>query len=270
MLKDFYLEMNKDDFTLSDELDGSISGRLNYFSIKYGFEILIGPSNDNSVMAGTIIFFFFLNCDRDTLQNASMALDINKEHFLNHISQINRHNQVYLSDELIDNDLDINFLFDINWFESGIIKIKSDISYNTGDPNFLLFIKDILLHLNKSIKCLFGLEDDILPLGFPEGSKKIIEVNRYERNPGNRKICIENKGTDCLICNFSFTSTYPVIGSGFIHVHHLVPVSQMSENYIVNPLEDLIPVCPNCHAMLHKKDPPYTPDELREIISSSG
>ena len=105
--------------------------------------------------------------------------------------------------------------------------------------------------------------------GYAEGSTKITQSMRYERNPLNRKLCLAAKGYDCAICGFNFEKAYGEIGRQFIHVHHIVPVSQLGKGYIINPILDLIPVCPNCHAMLHRKNPPFTPEELRTIRSVS-
>ena len=104
--------------------------------------------------------------------------------------------------------------------------------------------------------------------GAKEGDKHEIVVNKYERNPINREICLAIKGYACNICGFDFEQRYGVIGKSFIHVHHLIPVSKMGPGYVVNIEKDLIPVCPNCHAMMHRKDPPYTPEEIREFMSS--
>ena len=60
-----------------------------------------------------------------------------------------------------------------------------------------------------------------------------------------------------------------MLGEGFIHVHHIVPLSGLGKSYVVDPINDLRPVCPNCHAMLHKRVPPYTIDELREIMEAA-
>lgn len=57
-------------------------------------------------------------------------------------------------------------------------------------------------------------------------------------------------------------------GGEFIEVHHITPVSMLGSGYKINIDEDLIPVCSNCHSMLHKKNPPYLPDELKSIIKS--
>ena len=86
-----------------------------------------------------------------------------------------------------------------------------------------------------------------------EGAKVTVTVNKYERNPIARKNCIEIHGCYCHICGINFKDIYGEIGKDFIHVHHIVPLNEINEEYIVNPETDLIPVCPNCHAMLHRK-----------------
>jgi 5-methylcytosine-specific restriction enzyme A len=85
-----------------------------------------------------------------------------------------------------------------------------------------------------------------------EGIKKIVTVNAYERNPQVRKVNIAYWGTTCSVCNFSFAKVYGEIGKEFIHVHHLTPISETKESYEVDQIQDLRPVCPNCHAMLHR------------------
>lgn len=101
--------------------------------------------------------------------------------------------------------------------------------------------------------------------GYEEGNLYQVVCNKYERNPINREICLAKKGYACCICSFDFEKIYGEIGKKFIHVHHIVPVSQIGPNYLINPEVDLIPICPNCHAMLHRKNPPYLPDELKDM-----
>ena len=67
-----------------------------------------------------------------------------------------------------------------------------------------------------------------------------------------------------MFCDFE--ATYGEIGKGFIRVHHLVPISSIGKEYELNVERDLAPVCPNCHYMLHRKNPPYTIEELKEIL----
>ncbi len=101
---------------------------------------------------------------------------------------------------------------------------------------------------------------------YNEGAATKIYVNKYERNKKARDECISYHGYDCKVCGFNFKSIYSPIGEKFIHVHHLMPISKIRKEYEVNPITDLIPVCPNCHAMLHDKNPPLTIEELKKII----
>lgn len=110
-------------------------------------------------------------------------------------------------------------------------------------------------------------EEEELFEGVMEGALSRLEVNKYERNLINRQACLLIHGTVCKVCGFSFESRYGSIGKDFIHVHHVTPVSVLGDNYRINPVKDLVPVCPNCHAMLHKRNPPYTVEELKVIIN---
>ena len=103
-----------------------------------------------------------------------------------------------------------------------------------------------------------------------EGAKKVIVVNSYERNQVARRKCIEAKGCKCAVCGMDFEKVYGVTGRGFIHVHHLVPLSSIGKEYELDPIEDLIPVCPNCHAMLHRRNPPYKPEDLKLKLKQSN
>lgn len=104
------------------------------------------------------------------------------------------------------------------------------------------------------------------PERYQEGALRRISVNAYERDPRARKACLAHHGTNCSVCGFNFESRYGKIGEGFIHVHHLVPLSEVGEDYEVDPIADLLPVCPNCHAMLHRSEPPFSPVGLRRRI----
>ncbi|MEI7803444.1 MAG: HNH endonuclease [Bacteroidota bacterium] len=99
-----------------------------------------------------------------------------------------------------------------------------------------------------------------------EGAKRTIVVNAYERNSKARQLCIEHYGTTCSVCEFDFEKTYGELGKDFIHVHHLTPVSEIGNNYEINPVKDLRPVCPNCHSMLHRQEPPLTIEELISLM----
>ena len=104
---------------------------------------------------------------------------------------------------------------------------------------------------------------------FYEGAVKTVIVNRYERSTEARRACLAHYGFRCMVCDFSFEETYGSKGAGFIHVHHLVPLASIGEQYSPNPITDLRPVCPNCHAMLHRTNPPMDIDSLRSAIGKA-
>jgi len=97
-----------------------------------------------------------------------------------------------------------------------------------------------------------------------EGALKRITVNAFERDPKARKKCIEAHGLNCIICGYNFEEKYGEIGKGFIHVHHIKPLSEIGEEYEIDPIKDLCPICPNCHAMLHSQKPPYSIEEAKK------
>lgn len=103
---------------------------------------------------------------------------------------------------------------------------------------------------------------------YSEGGAKEVNLEKYERDPLARMTCLEHWGLNCVVCGFNFAATYGTIGEGYIHVHHLCPVSLGPRN--TDPLADLRPVCPNCHAMLHQRTPPLTIEELKLQLSRSG
>jgi 5-methylcytosine-specific restriction endonuclease McrA len=100
----------------------------------------------------------------------------------------------------------------------------------------------------------------------PEGAKRTITVNAYERNPVAREKCIRHWGLECQVCGVLLQSVYGHLATGYIHVHHLIPLSQLGAGYAVDPIKDMRPVCPNCHAVLHRKDPPQLIEDLRNQI----
>lgn len=101
---------------------------------------------------------------------------------------------------------------------------------------------------------------------FAEGSVKQVTVNKYERDPRARRACLDEYGFKCAVCELDFEVRYGEIGKGFIHVHHLRELSSLGAGYRVDPIDDLRPVCPNCHAMLHTQLPALLPEELRRIM----
>jgi 5-methylcytosine-specific restriction protein A len=98
-----------------------------------------------------------------------------------------------------------------------------------------------------------------------EGATKQITVNAYERNRQARQACLDHWGCKCLVCEFDFEEVYGERGRGFIHVYHVVPLNELGHKYEVNPITDLRPLCPNCHAMIHK-NPQYDISHLTALV----
>jgi hypothetical protein len=102
---------------------------------------------------------------------------------------------------------------------------------------------------------------------YVEGATKKIYVNTYERDRRARAACIKHYGTHCSVCDFDFEKVYGKVGKGYIQVHHLKPLSEIGNRYKVDPIKDLRPVCPNCHAMIHQRRPdPYSIEEMRSMF----
>lgn len=105
----------------------------------------------------------------------------------------------------------------------------------------------------------------------PPDAVSTIDVNRHERDPDARRVCLAFHGTSCAACGFSFEAFYGDAGSGSIDVHHVVPPELLGSGYQLDPVADLVPLCPNCHALAHPSGgPPRTVSELRHIMSASG
>jgi len=113
-------------------------------------------------------------------------------------------------------------------------------------------------------------DEIVAPERYWEGAVRRIAVDAYERDPRARKACLKHHGLICCVCGFDFAKAYGDLGKGFIHVHHLKQLSDIGSEYEVDPIIDLVPVCPNCHAMLHKRNPPLSPEDLRITIKKAN
>lgn len=105
---------------------------------------------------------------------------------------------------------------------------------------------------------------------FIEGKSSKVIVNVYERDPKARALCIERHGATCCICGFSFAEFYGSELVGYIHVHHLCSLASINGEYEVNPETDLRPVCPNCHAVIHRTKTVRTIEQVRSLIRATA
>ncbi len=107
------------------------------------------------------------------------------------------------------------------------------------------------------------------PENYIEGASKTVSINIYERNAQARAKCLARHGYVCAVCSFEFEKFYGSIGKEFIHVHHVVPLSEVRQEYSLDPVKDLIPVCPNCHAVLHRVRPALTVEQLKACLAQN-
>ena len=136
-------------------------------------------------------------------------------------------------------------------------KVNSKIFHGTGG-----------IYILSEKSSISDYPDEIEDIDLFEGAAKKVTVNAYERNLKARKDCINHYGPVCKICDFDFSKVYGKdLGEGFIHVHHLVDLATIGKEYKVDPVNDLLPLCPNCHAMVHKQKPAIQPDILRKLIT---
>jgi len=105
---------------------------------------------------------------------------------------------------------------------------------------------------------------------FPEGARTSVTVNAYERTAAARAACIAHHGLSCSVCGMNFEGMYGLAGKGLIHVHHLRALASVAAEYEADPVADLRPVCPNCHAMIHRGDPMYSVEAVRGMLRRTG
>lgn len=124
---------------------------------------------------------------------------------------------------------------------------------------------EFLQEMENGVPLSEEISDTVVAELLHEGAKKLVTINAYERNAAARFACIQHHGCQCAVCDFDFAATYGALGEGFIHVHHIVPLAEVQADYVVDPIKDLIPVCPNCHAMIHRQREALTVEALRTL-----
>jgi len=157
--------------------------------------------------------------------------------------------------------ISVDELSDIDSNVKRFTQTKQIISYSKlGEIEKLIEDKQTTVFPNEILDIQVG--------KYIEGAKKMVIVNFYERNDKARRDCVKANGHICKICKFDFSGVYGDEFEGKIHVHHIKPLSEIDETYEVDPVNDLIPVCPNCHMVLHsKKNGVYTVDEVKKMLN---
>ncbi|HGM6823641.1 TPA: HNH endonuclease [Serratia marcescens] len=142
-----------------------------------------------------------------------------------------------------------------------------DLEYPLEDVAIVATCRDVIVPIMAAMAELIGY--DIIEESVSNGSK-IFEgailksvINRRERNPRNRLLCIRIHGEKCKVCGVEPKMVYGEAGS-IIEVHHLEPVASLIEPRPYDPLVDLVPLCPSCHRAIHTRKPfPYSIEELK-------
>jgi len=171
-------------------------------------------------------------------------------------------------DVLINAEIDPNLSIDIlNSGDLAKMNWTPQLSGIEMHPDFVDKVESLWFDFLKSKTSKnISEESNMSKLTFVEGVPNKVLQTRYERNPYARRVCLDFYGLSCKVCGLNFEDKYGQIGKDFIHVHHLFQISSIGKEYEVDPIRDLRPVCPNCHAMLHKKRIPYTIEEIIEAI----
>ncbi len=160
----------------------------------------------------------------------------------------------------------------IGWEDVSVTLRKGGLLLDARDPERQA--EDVIpwvARFTGMILALLPVESDgeALPAGEEEGTPIQVLVRRYERSRLNRAACVDHHGTACKACGLDFGDRYGPLGEGYIHVHHLEPLSTMDGSYVLDPLRDLVPLCPNCHSMAHRRTPPLTIEELKAMLRRS-
>ncbi len=108
-----------------------------------------------------------------------------------------------------------------------------------------------------------------VPESYPEGMRRLVTVNVVERSAAARIACLELHGARCIACMMSFEDAYGADFSELIHVHHLNPLSGVQDARQVDPRTDLVPICPNCHAVAHYGGRLRSIAEIRDLLAAA-
>jgi 5-methylcytosine-specific restriction protein A len=221
---------------------------------------------------GELIAFLNIDAKGRTGHDFQNSFDTETEQLV-WFGKTNSHSEQPLFKRLIAKELTPHFF--ARWDSSNpkftylgtgdVINFKDNIEIEAGK-----FAIELLIQLTNNPNSI-GDEGVVNPDSdrIPYFGKKVSTIiNRFERDPYKRILCLEHFGYKCQICDFCFLEKYGEIGKEFCHVHHIEPLSEVGGERDIDPTKDLIPVCANCHAIIHRKKPALKPEELRALLNS--
>ena len=155
-----------------------------------------------------------------------------------------------------------------NYWRDGVRPIDQDI-YNriiSNTTSSKVSEKKSLYSIDHNLE---NYQDSLESLSEGKASKRYITT--YERNPKYRKQAIAIHGNSCSACGFNFKKFYGEYAEGYIHIHHITPVSEFEAPKTIDPETDLIPLCANCHSIIHrKKEKTLSVTELKKLIADNS
>lgn len=137
------------------------------------------------------------------------------------------------------------------------------------EPSRRALKDDILDYVERNICDQLSSSDEYRHHQHDESKTIITSTKQISRSQEAKAECIRLKGCYCNICGFDFEKEYGTLGRNFIEVHHITPIGKLStaEGYEgTDPKKDLIPLCSNCHSMIHRRKNPYQPDEIKALL----
>ena len=163
--------------------------------------------------------------------------------------------ELKLLNKLDDDQLDLEFLQD------------NGLKGNVQGPMTLK--EPLKSYIQKVLKTnILNLDNELENTEYVEGKSYVQYGIKYERNQALRNEAIKIHGTTCKVCGFDFKAKYGDLGEGFIEIHHLKPMFSIKREIKVNPQKDLVPLCSNCHKMIHRNTKkPLTIKELTKIVN---
>lgn len=172
-----------------------------------------------------------------------------------------------LTDGAFEYRIAVDWFIDLSEKPIDILQVKERFGY-TPRGAVKIILKQQLVAKKMIEELMFDrLPEEVAePPQYVEGAARQILVNGYERNAKARKECINIHGVNCCICEFNFGNVYGPEADRYIHVHHLKPLSEIGCEYVVNPRDDLRPICPNCHAVLHMGGRDRTIEEVKRLV----
>jgi hypothetical protein len=128
-----------------------------------------------------------------------------------------------------------------------------------------------LEQIEDDLEAMSDSESDEMVSG-SEGKGRFYVGFSRERDPKLVQMAIKIHGLHCFVCNFNFEEYYGDWGKGYIEVHHLKQISDYDEEgEETDPATDLVPLCSNCHRMIHrKKKMMLSLDELRDYYNDEN